>query len=234
MDILSGRHNRSKKCQAGWLSSPNSGKLSAAGTTRKLGRFASPQASLQNVNGSIHSHHRLDAKRRFARCEMPEDSAMPEPTLPIHSTDESISARLERSAKYLANVGDADLALLNCLCGVQEILLATCESDDLAERFPAQMPRLSRLIADACPIMAARGVMSPERLYWGMGRTNDLLAPTGAKLRIARINYVAIFVAELSIALHRQQLTLTGFDIFEDVFARSLSNDLAEPAPAIH
>ncbi|KAA3447133.1 hypothetical protein C7I87_28155 [Mesorhizobium sp. SARCC-RB16n] len=67
-----------------------------------------------------------------------------------------------------------------------------------------------------------------------MGRTNDLLAPTGAKLRIARINYVAIFVAELSIALHRQQLTLTGFDIFEDVFARSLSNDLAEPAPAIH
>ncbi|CDX62867.1 hypothetical protein MPL3365_80042 [Mesorhizobium plurifarium] len=45
---------------------------------------------------------------------------------------------------------------------------------------------------------------------------------------------MAIFAAELSIALHRRQLMLTGHEIFEDFMARSATSQIAERPNVVH
>ncbi|ESX23308.1 hypothetical protein [Mesorhizobium sp. LSJC264A00] len=156
---------------------------------------------------------------------------MTEPTLPISPPSaEAVRSRLERAAGYLANVTEPGKTVLNALSGVREILFAACETGDLPGEFPDLVPRLSQLIADACPILAKDGAMSPERAYWGLGRTNDLLHPCKADAKTAGISYVAIFVGELSIAFHRTQLLAAGFEIFEDIFAKRLPIDTGSAA----
>nr|WIE92059.1 hypothetical protein P9270_002285 [Mesorhizobium sp. WSM4875] len=160
---------------------------------------------------------------------------MPEPTLPIVPTSPDATRwRLEQAAKYLADVAEPGQAVLNSLCGVREILFAACESLDLAREFTGLLPKLSQLTADACPILANDGAMSPERAYWGLGRTNDLLTPLAPSVRTARISHVAIFVAELTIAFHRRQLLLAGQEIFEEFLERSAAPDFAAPPTAVH
>lgn len=159
---------------------------------------------------------------------------MPEPTLPIIPTSpDAIRGRLEQAAKYLANVSEPGQTVINALSGVREILFAACESADLASELPGLRHKLSQLTADACPILANDGAMSPERAYWGLGRTNDLLNPLAPSVRTARISHVAIFVAELTIAFHRRQLMLAGQEIFEEFLERSAAPDFAAPT-AVH
>ncbi|MER9628022.1 hypothetical protein [Mesorhizobium sp. M0296] len=156
---------------------------------------------------------------------------MPEPTLPIHlSSTEAVRSRLERAACYLGNVAEPGKAVLNTLSGVREILFSACESRDLPTEFPGLLPKLSQLITEACPTLAKDGAMSAERVYWGLGRTNDLLHFAKSDTRTASISYVAIFVGELSIAFHRKHLSAAGFEIFEDVLARRPLIDAASIA----
>ncbi|CDX34697.1 hypothetical protein MPLDJ20_190106 [Mesorhizobium plurifarium] len=160
---------------------------------------------------------------------------MPEPTLPtVPSSLDATRSRLEQAAQYLARVTEPGKAVFHTLAGVREILFAACESADLASEFPALLPKLSQLTAGACPILANDGAMSPERVYWGLGRTNDLLTPLAPSIRTARISHVAIFVAELTIAFHRRQLMLAGHEIFEAFLERSAAPDFVAPPTAVH
>lgn len=160
---------------------------------------------------------------------------MPEPTLPISSISPEITrARLERAADHLRQISEPSRTVFHALSATHEILCAACEAGDLSGAFPDLASQLSGLTAEACPVLANDGAMSPERAYWGFGRTNELLTPLAPSIRAARISHVAIFAAELSIALHRRQLMLTGHEIFEDFMARSATSQIAERPNVVH
>ncbi|TGT63718.1 hypothetical protein EN813_010125 [Mesorhizobium sp. M00.F.Ca.ET.170.01.1.1] len=157
---------------------------------------------------------------------------MPEPTLPLPL--DGARSRLERAVEHFAKISEPGRTLFHALSAAHEILCAASEAGDLSAAFPDLASRLSGLTAEACPILANDGAMSSERAYWGWGRVNELLLPLSPSIRAARISHVAIFAAELSIAWHRRQLTLTGHEIFEDFLARSATADFAAAPTAVH
>lgn len=160
---------------------------------------------------------------------------MPEPTLPIApSSLDGVRLRLERAVEHFAEISEPGRTVFHSLSAAHEILCAACEAGDLSAAFPDLATRLSGLTAEACPVLARDGAMSPERAYWGLGRINELLIPLPPSIRAARISHVAIFAAELSIAMHRRQLMLTGHEIFEDFLARSATSQIAERPNVVH
>lgn len=201
-----------------------------AGKHAGLGRPHRRKRELAKINRNASQSH--IRSRRFDRLVKVRMDAMPEPTLPL--SHDGVRSRLERAVEHFAKISEPGRTVFHALSATHEILCAACEAGDLSAAFPDLASQLSGLTAEACPVLAKDGAMSPERAYWGLGRTNELLIPLAPSVRAARISHVAIFAAEMSIAMHRRQLMLTGHEIFEDFLARSATSQIAERPNAVH
>jgi hypothetical protein len=156
-----------------------------------------------------------------------------------HVTDLLVASarqRLNQAVGYLRKIDEPGRAVFHATYGAQEILKAACEIGDIAGTFPELAAVASQLVADACPVVAGEdGAPPPAQIYWGMGRINDLLVFKNPPSRVWLINHAGIFVAELTIALHRQHLRERGQVLFEHVVARqALEEASASPSAALH
>lgn len=121
-------------------------------------------------------------------------------------------------------------AVRGALVATQEIIKAAVLVDDVPAAFPEISRSISRQLWAACPIVTAatRHMLTPEQVWFGFGRVNDLVANGSSRERGFSLNHAFIFQAELTITLHRAHLIKHGRECMAGALVQAAARSAAQ------